>query len=125
MDNRVTVPGYKYYLAPDGSRPLVAVAFLDIEPADGAWVDGVCLPVDAAALERLDDRERNYERVDVSASVEPARGRTWAYVGREPSRERFAAAVRDGTCVVAHEYLSRVPATDGAPPVAELVRVDI
>jgi hypothetical protein len=135
MDNAVTIAGYKYYLAPDGSRPAVAVAFLDIEPDPEAAVEGVCLPVDAAALAALDARERNYERIDVTSAIEPlpraplARGfepgRVWAYAGRADSRARFAAALRAGTCVTSREYAERVPPTAGRPPVRDLRRVDM
>jgi dephospho-CoA kinase len=127
MDNTVTIPGYKVFLAPDGSRPAVAVAFLDIEPEPGAAVDGTCRAVDALELARLDARERNYDRVDVTASVEPALGPTWAYVGRADSRERFAAALVAGTCVVSREYAERLPVLpdERRPPVVELRRRDI
>ena len=90
MDNTRDVKGYKYYLAPDGSRPPVFVAFLDVAAAAGASVHGVCTPVDSERLARLDARERNYERVDVTAQIGAARGRTWAYVGSAAGRERFA-----------------------------------
>ena len=72
MDNRVDLPGYKRYRGRDGGRPAVHVCFLDIAPRAGAAVNGVCLPVDEAALAALDDRERNYERRDVSELVTPA-----------------------------------------------------
>ena len=61
MDNAVTVPGYKVYVAPDGSRPDVCVAFLDIaEAAAGdlaAIVAGGALPheVASALVRELDD----------------------------------------------------------------------
>jgi hypothetical protein len=139
MDNTVTIPGYKYYLEGD-ARPDVCVAFLDIREAPDAWVNGICLPVDAPALRALDARERNYERVDVTGAVEPALGRTWAYVGREASRRRFAAASAAGRCVVARAYLELVDhgfralgewdvfaaSTDtNRPPVRDLRRVDV
>src|SRR3954463_5784770 len=73
MDNRVAVPGYKVYERPDGARPAVDVAFLDLEAAAGAdGVNGALLAVDDAALARLDRRERQYRRVDVTALVAPA-----------------------------------------------------
>ena len=52
MDNTRDLPGYKYYVAPDGTRPAVFVAFLDVAPAPGASVSGVCSPVDLNALTR-------------------------------------------------------------------------
>jgi gamma-glutamylcyclotransferase (GGCT)/AIG2-like uncharacterized protein YtfP len=111
MDNTVDLPGYKLYLAPDGSRPALCVAFLDVVRDARASVEGVCVPVDAGALARLDDRERNYERVDVTGhvGVDPP-GRVWLYRGREDSRARFAAARRDGRCAIARDYLAAVEA---------------
>ena len=139
MDNTVDLPGYKRYLAPDGSRPALCVAFLDVVPDAPASVDGVCVPVDGDALARLDDRERNYERIDVTGRVDvDTRERVWAYVGRADSRARFAAAVAEGRCAIASDYLAAVEAgvravlgdgawdapTDGLP-VLDLRRVDL
>ena len=93
-----------------------------------------------AALQVLDERERNYERVDVTRAVEPMIGRTWAYAGREESRQRFAAASEAGRCVVAGAYLELVErglralgewdefeaSTGGVrPPVRPLRRIDL
>lgn len=108
MDNARTLPGYKYYVAPDGSRPDVHVAFLDVAPDPGALVNGVCTPVDAAGLAELDARERNYVRVDVSDQVARADGTVWAYVGREDARRRLRDAVRAGRCVVQRAYAALV-----------------
>jgi hypothetical protein len=139
MDNTVTIPGYKYYLD-RGERPDVCVAFLDVEEAPAAWVNGVCVPVDQAALRALDDRERNYDRMEITPAVEPAIGPTWTYVGRDASRARFAAAVLERRCVVARAYVEDiergfrghggwedfVATTVGhRPPLRDLQRVDL
>jgi dephospho-CoA kinase len=146
MDNTVDLPGYKRYLAPDGTRPALCVAFLDVVQDPAATVDGLCVPVAAEQLERLDDRERNYDRVDVTAQVTadvPLDGRVWTYRGRAESRARFAAAKRAGRCAIARDYLAAVEAgvrsvlgdaawdafSAAAPhdglPVRDLRRVDI
>jgi len=75
MDNRVTIPGYKYYVDPDGSRPAVYVTFLNLVPGEG--VDGVVVDAD---LDVLDARERNYARVDVSDAIDVP-GPVYAYLG--------------------------------------------
>src|SRR4051812_8011733 len=154
MDNRVAVPGYKVYEAPDGTRPAVAVAFLDLAAAggdDGAVVvEGALLPVAADALARLDRRERQYERRDVSALVDAGpeqaaatAGPVWSYVGRAPGRARVAAG-REGTApvVIQRAYVDLVESAfaalgDGALaryrastepppfPVRELARVNL
>jgi hypothetical protein len=92
----------------------------------------------------LDTRERQYERVDVTANVDPAPdGPVWAYVGRAPGRARVAAG-RAGTAVVAiqrayvelveaafaahgDDALARYRASTEAPPfpVLDLTRIDL
>jgi hypothetical protein len=116
MDNRRDLPGYKYYTRPGGCRPAVHVAFLDlleIEPAAAGApgpANGVCLPVDNAALARLDARERNYRRVDVSERLPGAPGRVWTYIGSVDGRERLARGRRLGTAVIDAGYLGVVRA---------------
>jgi cation transport regulator ChaC len=116
MDNRRDLPGYKYYTDAAGRRPEVFVVYLDLIVAadgDGAAVNGVCFPVDDAALEVLDARERNYERVDVSDRVAPAGlggVRIWAYLGSAAARERFAAGRQAGTAVIDAGYVRTVQA---------------
>lgn len=113
MDNRHDLPGYKYYTDPGGQRPAVFVAFLDLRPVpdgDGSGVNGLCLPVDDAALARLDLRERNYERIEVSARIQADTGgaRVWAYVGTAAARERLQIGRREGTAVIHGGYLAAV-----------------
>ena len=44
MDNRRTIPGYKYYVDPEtGERPPVRVTFLNLYPAAEGQVNGVAL----------------------------------------------------------------------------------
>jgi gamma-glutamylcyclotransferase (GGCT)/AIG2-like uncharacterized protein YtfP len=142
MDNAVAIPGYKVYALPDGTRPPLAVAFLDLEVRDDAEVDGALLEVDAEALAALDARERQYERVAVSVDPAPD-GPVWTYVGRAPGRARVAAG-RAGSAPVAIQRayvelveaafaglgdgaLARYRASTEAPPfpVLDLTRVDL
>ncbi len=94
MDNRRTIPGYKYYVDPDtGERPPVHVTFLNLYPTAEGQVNGIAFPVTAEALDELDRRERNYDRVDVTALIDAdLDGTVWTYLGSEAARERFAAA---------------------------------
>jgi gamma-glutamylcyclotransferase (GGCT)/AIG2-like uncharacterized protein YtfP len=111
MDNRRDLPGYKYYTDGGGHRPEVFVAYLDLEAASdeaAASVNGLCLPVDDAALEQLDRRERNYARVDVSDRVAAGGARVWAYVGKPAARERLAEGRRTGTAVIDAGYVRTV-----------------
>ena len=135
MDNRRTLPGYKYYLDPaTGGRPEVFVSFLDIAPDGGAAVDGVVIEV--ADLEAVDARERNYRRVEVTDALDAdLGGPVWAYAGLPEARERYAQATAAGAAVVARAYLDGVRAGfasyglafDTSPdvPVVDLVRVDV
>jgi hypothetical protein len=126
MDNTRDLPGYKYYVDPaTGERPAVYVAYLDLAPARGSSVTGVVFrPDDLAAL---DERERNYQRVEVE--IYP-HGPVWTYMGTAAARERFehenvvvsrdyVDAVRDG--------LARIGASTPQPPVpvVALRRVDL
>ncbi|MEA2293858.1 MAG: hypothetical protein QOE86_1497 [Solirubrobacteraceae bacterium] len=106
MDNAQAIPGYKRYRDRDG-YPDVCVAFLDLEPAAGTVVHGICLP--AVDLAALDARERNYVRVDVTELVDGGSpGRVWAYAGRDDSRERLRRARAAGRAVVARAYAQAV-----------------
>jgi hypothetical protein len=123
MDNRLDIPGYKSYRRPDGSRPAVYVAFLDIVEAPGAAVDGVLLAVDDDdALRALDARERNYDRVDVTATVVDAPATVWTYRGSDAGRERLRTGVRTGSAVVDAGYLEAVRATFSALGIDDDVR---
>jgi cation transport regulator ChaC len=110
MDNTRDIPGYKHYRRRrDGSRPEVCVAFLDLEPAEGEAVNGICLAATPERLAALDRRERNYVRVDVTDRLEPRPpGRTWAYVGRPESRARLRRARARSRAVVSREYRDHV-----------------
>ena len=106
MDNRRTIPGYKYFVdAETGERPAVRVAFLNVYPAPGGHVNGLAFPVTLEALAELDRRERNYDRIDVTRQLDAELGGTvWTYLGTEAARERFEA----GPAVVAQDYFDAV-----------------
>lgn len=130
MDNRIDLPSYKAWLDAGGDRPPVFVAFLDVEPAEGARTPGVLVP--ATDLAALDARERNYERRDVTALVDgaPAGARVWTYVGSATGRARLREGRTAGTAVIAASYLRAVEAAHGplgdpGLPVAELRRVEL
>ena len=142
MDNSQTIRGYKYYVDESGARPDVYVAFLDIQPDSAASVNGTCAPVGPEGLARLDDRERNYSRVEVTDAIGEPPGRVWTYIGSTDGRRRLSRARESGRAVISREYLDRVEAAfralgaeeyaafrassdlDGLP-VRDLVRVDL
>ena len=109
MDNSVDLPGYKHFVAPDGERPALLVAFLDIAPEAAASVNGIALPVSESELPGLDERERNYERVEVTEHIDAdLPGRAWAYAGLDAARERLALGRREGRLAIASSYHARV-----------------
>ena len=111
MDNSLDVPDYKHYVAPDGHRPDLMVCYLDIHEHPGAVVNGVALKVGADELPALDERERNYERRDVSGHLSVRLGgRIWAYVGRRAGRARARRGRRERRLAVARSYHQRVVA---------------
>ena len=124
MDNRETVPGYKVYVDPaTGERPAVHVAYLSITPHPGKHVDGYAFPVTDDDLAELDERERNYDRLDVSEHC-ALEGRVWAYVGSAAGRRRLELGLRRGTAVVSRRYLEKV-GVPTALPVRTLLRCDV
>lgn len=109
MDNRRDLPGYKWYRsAATGERPAVYVAFLDVVPTAVDAVNGVCRPLLDGELAQLDDRERNYDRVEVTDRVAEARGRVWAYVGSSAGRARLDAGLRSATAALSRAYRDTV-----------------
>ena len=109
MDNTVDLPGYKHFVTPEGERPALMIAFLSIGPHTGATVNGVALPVADDELPGLDERERNYARVDVTDAIDAdLPGRVWAYAGLDAARERLAVGLREGRAAIASSYYQRV-----------------
>lgn len=125
MDNSVDLPGYKSYrLRADGSRPTIFVAFLDIEVDPDSTITGRCMPVDELRLSELDDRERNYDRVEVSGAIDAARGIVWAYRGCASGRARLREGASAGRAAVSRDYLDDVlAALDEIVPAGESAAV--
>jgi cation transport regulator ChaC len=123
MDNLAQIPGYKYYVDPaTGERPAVHVTFLNLTPDADADTVGFLLEVTPYTLARLDHRERNYDRVEVTDRVrtDPAiKTRVYAYFGRPEARERYTAAIAQNTAVIAAQYLEQVEASFAAHHLTE------
>ncbi len=92
-----------------GGRPRSRVVYLDIEPSEGASVNGLAIPVDAARLDALDAREVNYTRIEVTSAVEPVvTQRVFAYVGTDAAHARCRQGAADGDAVVSRDYVAAV-----------------
>ncbi len=125
MDNSQAIPGYKRYVDPvTGSPPAVFVVFLNVVADADSEVNGALFPVSDEKLDALDTRERNYERIDVTANlVEAVAGPVWAYAGSSAGIERFEAGQRAGAAVISRGYVDDVRrgfASLGADAAAEL-----
>ena len=106
---RRDLPGYKYYrLEADGSRPPIFVAFLDIAPDPGATRRRHLHARRRGDLAELDERERNYDRVDVTDLVDEPRGRVWAYRGSAAGQARLHEGLTRGRAAVSRDYLDGV-----------------
>jgi gamma-glutamylcyclotransferase (GGCT)/AIG2-like uncharacterized protein YtfP len=143
-DNERAIPGYKQYaLRSGGAVPRVFVAFLDLVEDPRCAVNGVLAAIDASALAELDRRERNYDRVEVTAEIErPPAGRVWTYVGSVEGRARLSTGLREQRAVISRDYAESVHSAfrglgeaeyerflastslDG-PPVLDLRRIDL
>jgi cation transport regulator ChaC len=144
MDNLRTIPGYKYYVdRATGERGGWFVTFLNVVADSHASVNGVLFVVTGDQLAELDERERNYNRIEISAQLSPpVDGETWVYAGADAAVCRFAVGRRTGRAVVSLDYYERVigdfaalgpgaadrfkQLTDPPPcPVIDLRRVDV
>lgn len=85
------------------------ITFLDLRPLNGGAVNGVLFRVTQAILAKLDRREANYRRIEVTARIRPVPlGPVFTYVGRPEARQRFVGATRKGLSVVAQRYYDEV-----------------
>ena len=100
MDNRRTLPGYRYFLDPaTGERPAVYVAFLDIRPDAGARVDGVVFPARPRRARRARAQLRARARsAGSSTPTSAARCGPTSACPRRASAARPAAARAPRSC---------------------------
>ena len=62
--------------------PLEAV-FLDLERDEAGSVNGILVPVIDSDLKRLDGREKNYDRINVTAAISTkTKGAVFTYIGK-------------------------------------------
>ena len=108
MDNSVDLPGYKHYVAPRRRPPRPDGLLPRHRRARRRRVNGVALRVGADELPALDERERNYERREVTGQLDVA----WrARLGlRRPARRARAGrrGRRERRLAIASSYRERV-----------------
>ncbi len=110
MDNRLDLPGYKYYIhRQTGNRPKGFVTFLNIRPHNGKTIIGILFSVSDKELENLDRRERNYQRIDITKAIDTRiQGKAWVYIGLDEAEKRYQEGLRQGNAVIAQDYYNSV-----------------
>jgi hypothetical protein len=110
IDNWDAINDRKHFVVPETrERPRLRVAYPDLEPREGATVNGLAIPVDGSRLAQLDAREVNYERIDVSAAFRPGlSARVFAYRGSPAARARCRAGIAAADVCVSDRYLAAV-----------------
>ena len=110
MDNRINVPGYKYYVETHtGRRPNGVVTFLNIRPCQGKNITGIVFTVSPEELIRLDQRERNYRKVNVTSMIDGAiSGSVYAYMGLNESERRYHEGLKRQNAMISQEYYDLV-----------------
>lgn len=101
----------KAYFDSKGERPEI-VLLCDVVSDAGAWTNGVCLPVNAAQLDALRDRERRYDLIDVTESVEayPSISPLIGAVGVFTGKAEFTKPAEIARGVLSSAYLETVRA---------------
>lgn len=113
MNNMIARPDDKFYVTADNRRYDGIVVTLGVVANRDCAVNGVVFRVERRALQRLDRRERRYDRVDVSGSIATSAqlrpGSTvYTYI---PTSEALAVGlegIKSGTGAVSRSYYDRV-----------------
>ena len=110
MDNRVDLPNYKYYIeGKTGKRPDIFVTFLNIRPHPNKTIIGVLFRVSEQELENLDQRERNYQRIDITHQINTAiQGKAWVYIGLEQAHKRYQEGLKENRAMICQDYFKSV-----------------
>lgn len=97
-----------------GERPRIRVAYLGIYERAGSAVNGLALPVDVERLAVLDEREINYQRIEVTEAFEPeVPGLVFTYIGLDAAHERCRQGIAEGNVYVSRDYAVAVRAAFG------------
>lgn len=110
MDNRLDFPNYKYYIEEKtGKRFNGFVTFLNIRFDQDKTIIGVLFRVSEPELENLDQRERNYQRIDITHQINRTiQGKAWVYLGLEQAKNRYHEGLVKRNVVISQEYFDLV-----------------
>ncbi|WP_019504636.1 gamma-glutamylcyclotransferase family protein [Pleurocapsa sp. PCC 7319] len=110
MDNRLDLPNYKYYIEEQtGNRFNGFVTFLNIRFDQDKTIIGILFRVSEPELENLDQRERNYQRIDITHLINRAiQGKAWVYLGLEQAKNRYHEGLQKNCTAISQEYFDLV-----------------
>ena len=110
MDNRIDLPNYKYYIEQKtGNRPEGFVTFLNIRPVQGKTIIGILFRVSDRELRNLDQRERNYQRIDVTKAIDiPIQEKAWVYIGLDEAEKRYQESLKQDNAMISQDYFDLV-----------------
>jgi hypothetical protein len=81
--------GYIQYFLPDGELPNEPILLINIVPSINSVVNGIAFKISDSELEILDNRERNYNRIDISGGLSEEIGKCFAYTGKSEAIQRY------------------------------------
>lgn len=110
MDNCLDLPDYKYYIERQtGNRFKGFVTFLNISPDNKNTIIGVLFRVSEPELKKLDQRERNYQRIDLTNQINRfIQGKAWVYIGLEQAEKRYQEGLQKDCAVISQDYFDLV-----------------
>ena len=110
MDNCLNLPNYKYYINVEtGNRPESFITFINIRPNQGKAVGGILFRVSHQELKKLDRRERNYQRIDITNKIEEkVEGKAWVYIGLKEAEQRYEQGLKQNKGVIVQDYIDSI-----------------
>lgn len=110
MNNQIDLPSYKYYRNNlTKKRDFKFVTFLNIEEKLNSSIEGILFSVDSVNLKKLDERERNYKRININHHIYiDVKGDIWTYVGSEEGEKRYLTGKSQESIAIQLEYYNKV-----------------
>lgn len=109
MNNKVDLPEYKYYRDRYANNRLDGfVAFLNIRPHPDRIISGILFRVSNAELKKLDLRERNYQRINITNQLNIKARNAWVYIGSKDAEQRYQKGLSQGKAFISQDYYNSV-----------------
>ncbi len=106
-DNLINLKNYSYFVDPETrERPAVCITPLNVRPTPDGSIAGLLFGVNEAELAWVDQRERNYKRVEVGANIEEhtLSAPVWLYIGLPEAEECYQQAISQNKAVITKQY---------------------